>query len=52
MSFLAPYYSLANCIQATANKIVDLNNYMSLVYCVVPSSFHDPQYESGFARTS
>ena len=23
-------------IKATANEIVELNNYMSLVYCVVP----------------
>ena len=64
-SFLAPYHAQANCIQATANKIVEL-----IVYRVVHSSFHtqygllytvtpfvdtkghSPTYESGFDRTS
>ena len=36
---LAPHHSQANCNQANVNKIVELN--MSLVYCVVQSSFHD-----------
>jgi len=42
---LLPHYSQANCIQATGNKIVDLN--MSIVYCVVQFSFHShdpPQF--------
>ena len=42
-SLLTPYHSQANCIYATANKIVELN--MSLVYCVVQSSFYDLQQE-------
>ena len=40
-SLLTTYHSQANCIYATANKIVELN--MSLVYCVVQSSFYDLQ---------
>ena len=39
-SLLTPHFSPANCIFAAVNKTVELN--MSLVYCVIQSSFHDP----------
>ena len=65
-SILTPYHLRANCIQATGNKIIELN--ISPFYCVVQYSAHDPQWfllltwklkgsdlpthESGFALTS
>ena len=57
---IAPYHSQANCIQSTANKIVELNNYMSLALFTVlfnpvfmtRSERQAPTYESVFARTS
>ena len=51
---LAPYHSQANWILAYVNKIVELN--MSLVYCVVQSSFHYWQWypfvDTGTKRAS
>ena len=35
---LAPYQSQANCIKATANKVIKFN--MNLVFCVIQSIFH------------
>ena len=40
---LQKYLRLIVSVQSSANEIVELNNYMSLVYSVVQSSFHDPQ---------
>ena len=61
---LAPYRSQANCIKATANKVVKFN--MNLVLCwsvhfsrsgMIPfvdtiTKGHSPIYDSGFTRTS